>query len=604
MLSIVNGINKGFTPPHPTQPGIKSLLTYCLPKRLLSFFIFAFIFIFLSPLFLDSISSFSYVSSLFNDVGRIDLYFENSSENNSKIEFTRLPEGITVDYPDWMKQPKVMVATLTIKEALTSWTDYSFTIKSTSDCSIKVDFLGPDRRTNNTKVRFPVVVSYKEIAINNNVINSNRVNVYHDKRYNKVIQLRKGKGVTLSFKIKGTFPSFDDFSKPPEFSYTAFIIVLLFSLILGSSIGNTYSWKNSSIKSNNRNSYYDFLRIFAIFFVIYNHSSGFHLYLGYKMVGFEEFLHICLSVFDKIAVPMFFMISGALLLGKTESIKTVLLKRVSRVVLVLIFFTLLTMYMRFICYKEVYDTETIVRGLLQGGLPDAYPYWFLYAYLGFLVVLPFLRKIAQNIETRDIILIICLVFLFNTFLPTFNLVLAHFKIAPIRFQAHFSFIASYFVNLTVFCTLTGYYFDKINVAKITAKCCILLSLLIVVGILFSAIATICEKNLNGKFTQNYMLCCSELFVIPIFVLVKKFFSSGKVPKLVQHLAITVGPLIFLVYLEDLPLRYLIYPNYLYTKFNVWQYPVIQSIGWCVISIVVSGSFAFILRKSSFVRKYL
>lgn len=282
---------------------------------------------------------------MFNDVGRIDLYFENSSENNSKIEFTRLPEGITVDYPDWMKQPKGNGATLTIKEALTSWTYYSFTIMSTSDCSIKVDFLGPDRRTNNTKVRYPVVVSYKEIAINNNVINSNRVNVNHDKRYNKVIQLRKGKGVTVSFKIKGRFPSFDDFSKAPEFSYTAFIIVLLFSLILGSSIGNTYSWKSSTKKSISRKSYYDFLRIFAIFFVIYNHSLGAHLYLNYTSIGIEEFLHICLSVFDKIAVPLFFMISGALLLGKTESIITVLVKRASRVVLVLIFFTLLTMYM-------------------------------------------------------------------------------------------------------------------------------------------------------------------------------------------------------------------------------------------------------------------
>lgn len=108
-----------------------------------------------------------------------------------------MPEGISVDYPDWMKQPKGNGATLTIKEALTSWTDYSFTLRSSSDSSIKIDFLGPDRRTNNTKVRYPVVVSYKEIALNNDVINPNRVNVYHDKRYNNVIQLRKGEDVML-----------------------------------------------------------------------------------------------------------------------------------------------------------------------------------------------------------------------------------------------------------------------------------------------------------------------------------------------------------------------------------------------------------------------
>lgn len=570
----------------------------------MSFFIFAFIFIFLSPLFLDSISSFSYVSSLFNDVGRIDLYFENSSENNSKIEFTRLPEGITVDYPDWMKQPKGNGATLTIKEALTSWTDYSFTIKSTSDCSIKVDFLGPDRRTNNTKVRFPVVVSYKEIAINNNVINSNRVNVYHDKRYNKVIQLRKGKGVTVSFKIKGRFPSFDDFSKAPEFSCTAFITVLLFSLLLGSSIGNTYSWKSSTKKSISRKSYYDFLRIFAIFFVIYNHSLGAHFYLNYTSIGIEEFLHICLSVFDKIAVPMFFMISGALLLGKTESIKTVLLKRVSRVVLVLIFFTLLTMYMRFLCYKEVYDTETIVRGLLQGGLPDAEPYWFLYAYLGFLVVLPFLRKIAQQIESRDIILLFCLIIIFTTFLPTLNLVFAYFKITYVGLQGNFSFIAGYFVNLTVFCTLSGYYFDKINIEKVTARCCLLLSLLTVFGILYATIATIMEKIIKGNFTHDYLLCSFELWIIPFFILARKLFASRRMPKFIHKFSIIVGPLVFLVYLEDLPLRYLIYPGQLYNKYNLWRYPVLHSMLWCIISIVFSGFFAFVLRKSSFVRRYL
>lgn len=90
----------------------------------------------------------------------------------------------------------------------------------------------------------------------------------------------------------------------------------------------------------------------------------------------------------------------------------------------------------------------------------------------------------------------------------------------------------------------------------------------------------------------------------LFFLARKIFASRRMPKFIHKFSIIVGPLVFLVYLEDLPLRYLIYPGQLYNKYDLWRYPVLHSMLWCIISIVFSGFFAFVLRKSSFVRRYL
>ena len=78
--------------------------------------------------------------------------------------------------------------------------------------------------------------------------------------------------------------------------------------------------------------YLDFIRIIAIFLVVVNHTGAFRFpdCPGWLNIGYW-----CQMIWNdivKMAVPMFFMVSGALLLPKEETIVELFKKRILMVV--------------------------------------------------------------------------------------------------------------------------------------------------------------------------------------------------------------------------------------------------------------------------------
>lgn len=145
----------------------------------------------------------------------------------------------------------------------------------------------------------------------------------------------------------------------------------------------------------------EIIRILALVCIVYDHTGprGSSLYTftdGRLSWG----LSLASAVVCKVGVPLFFMISGALLLAKEEGWKTVYGKRVLRILQALLVFTLL----RFLY-------EGLLKGTVAislGGFLEAVwtgnlflPYWFLYTYLGILLVLPFLRKMMWNLNHQE-----------------------------------------------------------------------------------------------------------------------------------------------------------------------------------------------------------
>lgn len=145
-----------------------------------------------------------------------------------------------------------------------------------------------------------------------------------------------------------------------------------------------------------KQSYLEALRIVALFFVMYNHSS---MYMALESKsGFEYSISFFFSMICKSAVPLFFMISGVLLLGKNESFSDIFKKRIFRYIIVIIIFSFLC-YIKTVMREQIpfslsYFGETIVRE------PIYLPYWFLYSYVAFLIMLPVLRPLAQNMSEK------------------------------------------------------------------------------------------------------------------------------------------------------------------------------------------------------------
>ena len=138
--------------------------------------------------------------------------------------------------------------------------------------------------------------------------------------------------------------------------------------------------------------YLEVIRILAILMVMYNHSAAFMSFSNQS--GVEYAISFLFSMVCKGAVPLFFMVSGALLLGKNESGKDLFQKRILRMILVIVIFSFLY-YMKLVLKGE--RPFAPFSFLLSLPTDLVYlPYWFLYSYLGVLTILPILRPLAQN----------------------------------------------------------------------------------------------------------------------------------------------------------------------------------------------------------------
>ena len=161
----------------------------------------------------------------------------------------------------------------------------------------------------------------------------------------------------------------------------------------------------------------DIMRIVAMFAVIFNHTGevGYAVYSKCRPGSLSFWFHLGCAVCCKFAVPLFFMISGALMLGKRdETIRTVYRRRVLRYVLILFFISVFYAVSHHILYGDVYTVRSFLRMIYTSSLK--YHLGFLYAYISFLVALPLLRAFSSGMENRHY-LYLSLVYLCICLLP-------------------------------------------------------------------------------------------------------------------------------------------------------------------------------------------
>lgn len=168
-----------------------------------------------------------------------------------------------------------------------------------------------------------------------------------------------------------------------------------------------------------RKVYLDILRVCAIILVIFNHTAEFHIPFNRDASLYTyAFLHF--SILDKIAVPLFFMITGALLLPKEESFSVIFKKRVLRICIVIFIFQLIQHAYSSIALGFHFTISTFLLDCIEGNGSSAMTTWFLYAYLSVLLMLPILRILAKNMSTKHFVYLFALHLLFSSFSPIHN----------------------------------------------------------------------------------------------------------------------------------------------------------------------------------------
>lgn len=193
--------------------------------------------------------------------------------------------------------------------------------------------------------------------------------------------------------------------------------------------------------------HYDLMRILAIFFVIWNHTAltGFAHYTDQHPGSLRYWVFLVLSIFCTFAVPLFFMISGALVLPKATA-RDVWTKRIPKMALILVGFSL-AYHVLAAMQGDITKYATLDTGLSQamddlpGGstiadaqellnVPGAglfvtvlysgawnFSFWFLYAYIAFLISAPLLRTFAEHLSNRQYLYLFGLYLVYRAGVP-------------------------------------------------------------------------------------------------------------------------------------------------------------------------------------------
>ncbi len=158
------------------------------------------------------------------------------------------------------------------------------------------------------------------------------------------------------------------------------------------------------------------VRVIAILCVMYLHT-GFKGHEAYSCTDsrITFVVSLILACISPIAVYLFWMVSGALMLSKSEDAKYVYTKRVTRILIVLLIFSVIRyfydwfmgIYGADVFWGEAYGAHAGM-GLVKLGFWDFFskfiagriflPYWFLYSYIEIMLLLPFIRRAVQGMN--------------------------------------------------------------------------------------------------------------------------------------------------------------------------------------------------------------
>lgn len=289
---------------------------------------------------------------------------------------------------------------------------------------------------------------------------------------------------------------------------------------------------NNGMNVTKRKIHIDFIKILAILLVIFNHTGN-EGFLAYQRQSnlFVQIFQLFLTSFCKIAVPLYFICSGALLLGKEESIQKLWKKRVLKYIVITIVFTIF--YYIFLSLRDnsPIDLGWILRTMYSSStFSFSGSYWFLYSYIAFLIMLPILRIIAKHITREVMIYLLVLHGMISGILPILEF---YFGLESLAISIPFV------TNQVFFYPLIGYYLEKNQISfennkKLFIACAGLSMISVISNIILSL-----KAFENGNPTENYLILFRGFVAILVYLFIRdicKQIDGERLQKVVQEIS--------------------------------------------------------------------
>lgn len=327
----------------------------------------------------------------------------------------------------------------------------------------------------------------------------------------------------------------------------------------------------------------EFVRIFAIFFVLYSHT-GIEAKFHYQIAGelSSELISFVLLCISMTCNALFFMVTGAVLLHKEESLKEIYRRRILKTVVIILLFSLFQYTYYYLTMPEMgFDLPFFFKVVYSTQLISQY--WFLYAYLALLIMLPFLRSLAREMTRVQFVYMLSLYFIMDGILPVIEYFWENSSI-----NIYIPLLEGY-----VFLPLTGYYIEHkakddfadkrvvfaLNIAAVAA---------LVIDVLYARHRYYADGEIAS--TLNGMML---LMALAVFVDFRFLCAHVRLPIWLQKTVLFLGSGAFTVYLLNLQLTDLCYGLYEWLEPYVKWVPA--TIIWLSAAICVGSVLAFLWR---------
>jgi surface polysaccharide O-acyltransferase-like enzyme len=160
------------------------------------------------------------------------------------------------------------------------------------------------------------------------------------------------------------------------------------------------------------------LRVSATLMVILLHAAGFGVTKVNKISISDWWICHVINSVGRFAVPIFVMLSGYLLLGRYENLSEFLRKRISRIFIPFLIWSLV--YMLYANFKGLsaertpWELGAFIKTLLVGNGGGAGHLWFVYMLLGLYAFTPIISRWIRQATETEIVFFLILWVLCNT----------------------------------------------------------------------------------------------------------------------------------------------------------------------------------------------
>lgn len=280
-------------------------------------------------------------------------------------------------------------------------------------------------------------------------------------------------------------------------------------------------------------SYIDLLRVLACFLVIVNHTVK-DAFIGYEL-DFSATLGMAVLTFSKIAVPIFLMISGALLFEREDDYISVWKKRILPTAVIIILFSL---FVFIFIEKREFSLISWIASMIHE--PVFVAYWYLYTLLGIYVMLPLLQKLIHALSETDFKYLLSIWFIVFACLPF----LGAWHLFP--------YVSSYFIlpiltNEVGFIFL-GYYLTHFSENRKSLR---FYSVILLITMIFCYFYNIFETKHFGSFILLLDRACvwsSVILSICMFQIIYQLYETKKFSHMFNQIMHYAGETTFGIYL--------------------------------------------------------